>query len=98
MPTQGGVVIPIIGQRVTVTTTASRVVQPTYGSVSVPITASILNLGTADVDLGGIGVVAGAGYLLRVGGTLDVDLTGGDDLYGVTASGTATLCVLKLRQ
>lgn len=90
--------MPIIGQRVTVTSTASQVVVPTYGSANDPITASVLNLGPNDVDLGGSGVTTGNGYLLRVGGTIDVDLMSGDVLYGVTATSTSVLALLKLRQ
>lgn len=58
--------MPIIGQRVTVGTTATILITPTYGSTNDPITGSLLNLGSQDVDLGGAGVVAGSGYLLRV--------------------------------
>jgi hypothetical protein len=90
--------LPIIGARVTVTTSPTQIVLPTYGSATDPVTGSLLNLGPADVDLGGAGVTAGAGYLLRVGGTFDVDLIGGDVLYGVVAASTAVVCVLKLRQ
>jgi len=90
--------MPIIGTRVTVCTTATVIMLPTNGSTGDPITGSLLNLGSQDVDLGGAGVTTGAGYLLRVGGTFDVDLIAGDVLYGVTASGTSSICVLKLRQ
>lgn len=82
----------------TVGTTAVAIITPTYGSTGDPITGSLLNLGSQDVDLGGADVVTGEGYLLRVGGTFDVDLIAGDVLYGVTASGTSSICVLKLRQ
>lgn len=90
--------MPIIGSRVTVGTTPVVLLSPTYGSVGDPVTGSLLNLGAQDVDLGGATVTTGAGYLLRVGGTFDVDLISGDVLYGVTASGTSSICILKLRQ
>lgn len=90
--------MPIIGTRVTVTTAPTQVIVPNNGSITGPITGSILNLGPQDVDLGGAGVTTGAGYLLRVGGTFDLDLIHGDILFAVTASSTAVLCVLKLMQ
>ena len=90
--------MPIVGERLTVTTSPTQIIVPNHGSITGPITGSVLNLGPQDVDLGGPGVVAGAGYLLRVGGTFDLDLIHGDVLYGVTASATAVLCVLKLMQ
>jgi hypothetical protein len=62
------------------------------------MTASLLNLGPADVDLGGETVTTGTGYLLRAGATLDVDLMVNDVLYGVTSGGNADICILKLRQ
>lgn len=80
------------------TTTATQIVVPSNGSVSGPITSSLLNLGPSDVDLGGAGVTTGNGYLLRVGGTFDVDLIHGDILFGVTASSTAVICTLTLMQ
>lgn len=90
--------MPIIGARVTVTTSATQLFTGAYGSATVPVTASFLNLGPVDVDLGGAGVTTGNGYLLRVNGTFDVDLLSTDVLYAVTASGTSVICVLKLRQ
>lgn len=90
--------MPIIGERITVTTSPTQIIVPNHGSISGPITGSIMNLGPQDVDLGGAGVAAGAGYLLRVGGTFDLDLIHGDILYGITASSFATICLLKLMQ
>lgn len=90
--------MPIISTRVIVTVAATPLVVPTNGSITGPVTASLINLGPSDCDLGGIGVATGAGYLLRVGGTFDVDLVSGDNLYGVTAAGTAVVCVLRLMQ
>jgi hypothetical protein len=90
--------VPVIGSRTTVTTVATQLMLPNNGSISAPVTGSLLNLGPSDVDLGGPGVVAGAGYLLRVGGTFDLDLIHGDVLFGVTASSTAVICKLLLMQ
>lgn len=90
--------MPIISTRVTVTTSSTALVTPTNGSITGPVTASLINLGPSDCDLGGIGVTTGGGYLLRVGGTFDVDLVSGDNLYGVTSASTAVVCVLRLMQ
>lgn len=90
--------MPIIATRVTVTTSPTLLTDPRNGSTTGPITASLLNLGPEDVDLGGANVGVGAGYLLRAGGTFDVDLIAGDLLYGVGAAGTAVVCVLRLMQ
>lgn len=90
--------MPILGGRTTVTTSATQVVVPNNGSIVGPVTASILNLGPNDCDLGGEFVTTGNGYLLRVGATFDVDLIHGDVLYAVTASGTTVLCHIRLMQ
>lgn len=90
--------MPIKGGRTTITTTPTQVVVPDNGSITGPITASILNLGPQDVDLGGEFVAAGTGYLLRVGATFDVDLIHGDILYAVTAAGISVLCHTRLMQ
>lgn len=90
--------MPIIGERVTVTTTATQVVVPTYGAASDPITASLRNPGPSSVFLGGAGVTSSAGYELVSGGTIDLDLMAGDVLFGITATGTQVVHVLKLRQ
>lgn len=90
--------MPIISNRITVTTSPTQLLIPNNGSIAAPITGSILNLGPSDIDLGGETVVSGSGYLLRVGGTFDLDLIHGDVLYGVVASGTSVVCTLKMMQ
>lgn len=88
----------VVGTRVTVTTAATNVMGLNSHNAVCPSTGSILNLGPQDVDLGGPEVTAGAGYPLTVGSAIDVDLILIDQLYAITASGTAVLAVLKLRQ
>lgn len=49
----------------------------------------------ADVFVGGAGVTAGTGYKVTAGTVLELPLEPGERLYGITASGTATVYVLR---
>jgi hypothetical protein len=90
--------MPIIASRVTVTASATLVVQPLRGGVVDPITATLRNAGGVSVFLGGAAVTAAAGYELAPGGSFNVDLVAGDDLYAITSADTSTLHVLRFRQ
>jgi hypothetical protein len=91
--------VPIIGTRVTVTDSPTLIYVPRHGSAGDPRSGSILNLGPADIDLGGETVSTGAAYLFRKNATMDLDLLAGDELYGVAPSGqSAVVSILKLRQ
>lgn len=90
--------MPIISSRVSVTTSPTVLSNPIYGSLSDPISAVVKNIGGASVYLGGFAVASTDGLELAPGETMNVDLMAGDILYGVTASGTVIVSVLKLRQ
>lgn len=90
--------MPIISSRVTVTDTATQIVDPARGGVPDPISAVVKNAGGVSVFLGGAGVTAVAGYELVPGEAFNADLIAGDVLYGITAGGSAVLHVLRFRQ
>jgi hypothetical protein len=50
---------------------------------------------TVDLFVGPAGVTAATGYKVPAGSTLGIDLTSGERLYGITASGTGTAYVLR---
>jgi hypothetical protein len=50
---------------------------------------------SATVYLGGAGVTSSTGFPLVAGGSLSVDLDGTETLYGITASGSVTVGVLR---
>lgn len=88
--------MPIIAQRVTVTTSPTLILNPLNGSVTGPITAIIKNPGPTSVFLGGASVTATEGFELATGGVVDAELISGDLLYGVTASATQELQTIRL--
>lgn len=90
--------MPIISNRVSVTAAATSLSNPVGGSLGDPIGVIVKNTGGASIYLGGSGVTSAAGLELAPGETLNVELMGGDVLYGITASGTVIVSVLKLRQ
>jgi len=90
--------MPIISSRVTITTTATQIVDPVRGGVPDPISAVVKNAGAVSVFLGGAGVTTAAGYELAPGEPFNADLVAGDVLYGITASGSAVLHVMRFRQ
>ena len=52
--------------------------------------------GGATIYLGGVGVTSSAyGYALAGGSDISIDLSGGESLYAITASGTQQVNVLR---
>jgi hypothetical protein len=90
--------MPIISSRVSVTASATVLSDPVRGSLGDPIGCVVKNTGGSSIYLGGSGVTSAAGLELAPGETLNVELMGGDVLYGVTAAGTVIVSVMKLRQ
>jgi hypothetical protein len=90
--------MPIISSRVSVTGTATVLSDPTRGSIGDPIGVVVKNTGGTSIYLGGSGVTSAAGLELAPGETLNIELMGGDVLYGITASGTVIVSIMKLRQ
>ena len=84
----------VAARRVSVATTATLLTSVPSDSVS---GQSILvkNKGSADVDLGPSGVTAGAGFALSAGESVSVDLSPGESLYGIAASGTVSCHVFE---
>lgn len=90
--------MPILSTRVSVGTSPTILSNPVNGSLTDPISVVVKNIGGASVYLGGAAVQSTDGLELAAGETLAVDLMGGDVLYAVTASGTVSVAVMKLRQ
>lgn len=57
---------------------------------------SAYNDGAATVYLGGADVTTAAGYPLAAGEHMAFDLNGGDQLFGIVASGTVAVRVLEI--
>jgi hypothetical protein len=90
--------MPIISSRVTVAATATVLSDPVRGSLADPIGCIVKNTGGSSIYLGGSAVTSAAGLELAPGETLNVDLQGGDVLYGITSAGTVAVSVMKMRQ
>ena len=94
--------MPFTGAQVAVGTSATSVLAPsTLGgapgsSIKGPKSSVITNQGSASVFLGGSTVTTGNGYELKAGLSITVDISGGDTLYGVCASGTVRVDVLAV--
>lgn len=56
----------------------------------------VRNRGSVAVYLGGAAVTSSDGFQLDPGESASFDLNGSDDLYGVVASGSAAVHVLKV--
>lgn len=91
--------MPVIGERITVATTATAIFTPTNGAavdrksaiIKLPSTAAV------PVFLGGSGVTTGTGYQMAAGDIIDVSLLSGDTIYGIVAAGTEVVHVLRDR-
>lgn len=83
----------ISASRVTVTTSATSIV----AAGSDTIGACVRNAGTASVYLGGSGVTTSTGYELPASDTLCMDLLNNETLYGIVASGTVEVHLVKNR-
>ena len=57
----------------------------------------VYNPGATTVYLGGSGVTSAAGFHVAAGQSVALDLLTGDDLYGITASGSQSVNVLRSR-
>jgi hypothetical protein len=74
---------------------------PTSAQVTITITAGIIasanlhNLGSGSIYLGGSNVTTSNGYKMDNGDKLSIVIGDLEALYGVAASGTHTLAVLK---
>lgn len=56
----------------------------------------LTNKGSVELVLGPSSVTAGAGYRVAAGASVSVDLGVGEALYGVVASGSTTIDVLRM--
>lgn len=68
----------------------------TYHGPRDRVGVSVQNIGSAPVYLGGSGVTTSSyGYRLDAGSSMSIDLEFGDVLYGIVATGTNTVAVLR---
>lgn len=91
--------MPVIGERISVTTSATVLFTPENGA-AVDRKSAIIKLpaaATESVFLGGSGVTAAAGYELAAGDIVDVSLLHGDTIYGIVATNAQTVHVLRDR-
>ena len=94
-----------VSSRVTVTTTATRLDVATEDDRVSPGSQSrrgdghsvaIRNTGAVSIFWGGAGVTAAAGFELAPGKEISMDLKPGDDLWAITASGSAECQVAQV--
>ena len=86
----------VVGARVSVATTATRLDTSTAGGMG---SSSLLvkNKGANSIYLGGSGVTTATGYELGTGDSISVDLKASDaGLYGIVAAATETAHVLQI--
>lgn len=81
--------------QIPVTNTATPLVAADASDTTTGNSLAIQNTGASTVYIGGPSVTTGSGYPLAAGGQIGADLAPGEDLYGVVASGTVTVAVLR---
>ncbi len=85
-----------LGTRVTVGTTATQITGSGDAGPRPLDSAVIKNIGAATIDLGGPGVAPGAAFPLAAGEVVSAEaVVGDDDLYGVAATGSVVVAVLR---
>ena len=80
--------------QITVGTSPTRL-DADEGDAEVGKTLTAYNLGAAPVSLGNAAVTTSTGFTLPAGGSYSADLSYGDALYGVVASGTCRVDVIR---
>jgi heptaprenylglyceryl phosphate synthase len=85
----------VAAAQASVTTTASKIVDPSKDDARQDFAATVHNKGTASIFLGGSDVTTANGYEVAVGEAVSFVLTGSDSLYAVAASGTQRVDVLR---
>lgn len=87
--------MPVSSSRVTVTTAATQLVAvvPSYNRVQ---SALVRNRAAVSVFIGGPGVTTGTGFELEPGDAATLDMNADDALWGIVATGTAEVAVLKV--
>lgn len=84
-----------IGQQISVTQTATPIVEPADANNIVAYHAALVrNAGAASIWLGGADVTVG-GFELPSGATVQLATTSADSLYGIAASGSVRVDVLR---
>ncbi len=79
-------------QQVTVTTSATRL-DPTADQQAKY--SLLVRVKTGTIYLGNSGVTSGTGLAVTAGESVSIDVGTGETLYGITASGSATVDVLQ---
>ena len=85
----------IAAERVTVDTTSGGVLIAQGPSVSKSHRLNVRNRGSVAVYVGPSGVTSSTGYQLDPGEQIGLELAAGETLYGITASSSAAVHVLK---
>lgn len=58
---------------------------------------AVKNGGAGSIYVGGAGVTSATGFEIATGVTFTADLAPGEDLYGISASGTNAVFILRTR-
>lgn len=83
--------------QVTVTTSATLLTAADATDTTSGNSLAFKNTGAVTVYLGGAGVTTSTGYPLAAGDQIGGDASPGEDFYGVVASGTCVVAVLRSR-
>jgi hypothetical protein len=89
----GLAIAAVSASRVTVASTATVIAASTSARASIVVR----NRGTVSVYLGGPTVTSSAGFELSAGDAIGIELWPGESLYGITASSTARVDVLRTK-
>lgn len=86
----------VLAASVTVGVTATQLSSPTDDNAAGHSLVVKVPAGGATVFVGGPGVTTTAGYPLAAGESFSADLTPGDALFGIVATGTQAVNVLRV--
>lgn len=87
----------VASSQITVTNAPTALASGQFGTAGVPVQVTVRNThATVSVFLGPVGVTT-AGFELIAGAAETMDLIASDDLYGITASTSVRVDVLKTR-
>lgn len=88
----------MLGQRITVGTTPTLILDGTNSAANYPISAVIMNpTAGVDVMLGGAGVTAATGFALIATASVQLDIIN-EALFAIVASGSQVVHVLRRGQ
>lgn len=90
-----GCIMAVEAARVAVSTTAAKLTTSTLVYSGVKQAVLVQAPAAATLFVGGPAVTAAAGFPINAGTSVSIDLTYGEELFGILASGTGSAAVLR---